>query len=198
MAISRRGFSDGWCRRVKEEGGQGYCRIKTPARFLKKWLNLLVEQGKVKSADVKIHYGGIPLKPPPRTYGERMVAVGDAAGQVKPTTGGGIYYGLIGADFAADVLHQALKDNDLSSKRLSSYERAWRRKLGGELRTGYRARGFLEKLSERQIDQLFKVIKSSGIDEALLKIKDLSFDWHSRTIKNLFKYQIITRFFQKD
>ncbi|MHB8104622.1 MAG: NAD(P)/FAD-dependent oxidoreductase [Dehalococcoidales bacterium] len=162
---------------------------------LKKWLHQLEEQGKIKSADVAISYGGIPLKPPPRTYGERMVAVGDAAGQVKPTTGGGIYYGLLGVEIAGDILHRALEVNDLSAKSLSRYERAWRRKLGGEIRTGYWTRKFFERLNERQIDQLFKIIKASGIDEALLKAADLSFDWHSRTIKSLLKYQIVVKSF---
>ena len=177
----------------KGRGRAGLLTRGEAGPLLKKWLKQLAKQGRIKSADVQINYGGIPLKPPSRTYGERMVAVGDAAGQVKPTTGGGIYYGLIGAEIAAEVLHQALTDNDLSAKRLSSYERAWRRKLGGELRTGYWARRFFERLNERQIDQMFKIIKTSGIDEALLKTKDLSFDWHSKTIKSLFKYQVITR-----
>jgi geranylgeranyl reductase family protein len=176
----------------------GLLARKDAGLLLKKWLHQLTGQGKIKSADVKISYGGIPLKPPRRTYGERMVAVGDAAGQVKPTTGGGIYYGLIGAEIASDILHRALADDDLSAKNLSAYERAWRRKLGGELRTGYWARKFFERLNERQIDQLFKIIKASGIDEALLKTKDLSFDWHSRTIKSLFKYQMITKLFPKN
>jgi geranylgeranyl reductase family protein len=178
--------------------GKGAARVGLLARkeagpLLKKWLNQLAEQGKIKSAEVKISYGGIPLKPPSRTYGERSLAVGDAAGQVKPTTGGGIFYGLIGAEIAAKVLHQALEDNDLSARRLSSYERAWRKKLGGEIRTGYWARKLFERLNERQIDRLFKIIKASGIDEALLKAEDLSFDWHSRTIKSLLKYQIVVR-----
>jgi geranylgeranyl reductase family protein len=178
--------------------GKGVARVGLLSRteagpLLKKWLHQLVEQGKIKSADVKISYGVIPLKPPSRTYGERMIAVGDAAGQVKPTSGGGIYYGLLGAAIAGDILHGALADNDLSARRLSRYERAWRRKLGGEIRTGYWARKFFERLNERQIDRLFKIIKAGGIDEALLKAADLSFDWHSRTIRSLFKYQIVTR-----
>ncbi|GAI10492.1 unnamed protein product, partial [marine sediment metagenome] len=41
--------------------------------------------------------------------------VGDAAGQVKPTTGGGIYYGLLCADIAANNLHRALENDDLSA-----------------------------------------------------------------------------------
>jgi digeranylgeranylglycerophospholipid reductase len=164
-----------------------------PGARLKQWLQRLAEQGKITSVDVKLSYGGIPLKPPPRTYGERLLAVGDAAGQVKPTTGGGIYYGLLGAEIAADVLHRALTDNDLSVKRLASYEQAWQRKLGGELRTGYWARRLFERMSERQIDRVFEIIRSGGIDEALLKARDISFDWHSRTIMSLLKYQMITR-----
>lgn len=165
-------------------------RTETGARLIQ-WLRQLAEQGKIVSADVKLSYGGIPLKPPPRTYGERLLAVGDAAGQVKPTTGGGIYYGLLGAEIAADILHRALADNDLSAKRLASYGRTWRRKLGGELKTGYWARKLFERMSERQIDRIFEIIQASGIDEALCKAKDISFDWHSRTIMSLLKYQVI-------
>src|SRR5205814_6508463 len=46
----------------------------------------------------------LPLAPVSKTYGHRIVAVGDAAGLVKPTTGGGIYYSLISGQIAADVL----------------------------------------------------------------------------------------------
>ena len=166
---------------------------REPGTCLKKWLNHLAERGKITSADVKPSYGGIPLKPPARTYAERMIAVGDAAGQVKPTSGGGIYYGLLGAEIGAEILHRALAEDDLSATRLARYERAWRKKLGGELRTGYRARKLFERLNDRQIDQLFKMIKAGGIDEALLKAEDVSFDWHGRTISRLIKYQMIAK-----
>jgi digeranylgeranylglycerophospholipid reductase len=174
-------------------GKAGLLSRTEPGVRLKKWMQQLTERGKIASPDVKINYGGIPLKPPTRTYGERMIAVGDAAGQVKPTSGGGIFYGLLGAEIASKVLYQALADNDLSEKRLSSYERAWRRKLGRELMIGYWARKLFERLSERQIDRIFEIIKASGIDEALLEAPDLSFDWHSKTIMSLLKYHTITK-----
>jgi digeranylgeranylglycerophospholipid reductase len=163
--------------------------------LLKKWLETLKATGKIDSSDVPIKYGAVPLKPPSRTFKERLLIIGDAAGQVKPTTGGGIYYGLIGADMAANVLDKALTGNDFSEKSLSRYESAWRRKLGGELRTGYRARKLFERLSNRQIDRLFEAIKRGGIDTALLKAPDVSFDRHSYTIKQLFKYQTVNRVF---
>jgi digeranylgeranylglycerophospholipid reductase len=171
----------------------GLMSREKPGFYLKRWLEQLASQGRIASGDVKIAYGGIPLKPPARTYGERMIVAGDAAGQVKPTTGGGIYYGLLGADTAAATLHQALADGDLSAGRLARYQRAWRKKLGRELRTGYWARKLYERLSNRQIDRLFEIVKAGGIDEALLKAEDISFDWHGRTIVKLFKYQVVAK-----
>ena len=171
----------------------GLLARKDAGLYLKKWLAHLAAHGQIISAEAKLSYGGIPLKPPPRTYGERMIAVGDAAGQVKPTSGGGIYYGLLSAEIAADTLHRSLADGDLSAGRLARYERVWRRKLGRELRTGYWARKLFERLSDRQIDRIFEIIKAGGIDEALLKAEDLSFDWHGRTIIRLLKYQMVAR-----
>ncbi len=164
-----------------------------PGLYLKKWLAELSARRKIVTADVNISYGGIPLKPLSRTCAERMVVVGDAAGQVKPTSGGGIYYGLLSADIAGDVLHQALEDDDLSAKRLARYERGWRKKLGREIRTGYWSRKLYERLSNRQIDRIFTIVKASGIDEAMLKAEDLAFDWHGRTIIRLLKYQLIAK-----
>jgi len=167
-------------------------RLK-PGHYLRKLMSSLKAQGKIVSAEAELSYGGIPLKPLTRTCGERLVVVGDAAGQVKPTTGGGIYYGLLCADIAANSLHQALISDDLTAKCLANYEREWKRKLGRELKRGYRARRFYERLSNQQIDRIFDIIKSSGIDEALLKEEDLSFDWHTEAILKLLAHKAISK-----
>jgi digeranylgeranylglycerophospholipid reductase len=169
----------------------GLLSHQKPGILLKQWLVRLRQQGKIVSTDTDLHYGGIPLKPPEHTYRERIMAVGDAAGHTKPLSGGGIYYGLIGAEIASDVLHQALTDGDLTAGRLAQYEKAWKKRLGRELRTGYWARRIFERLSDNKIDFLFKLIKTSGINEALLKADNLSFDWHSRTVMSLLKYTVI-------
>lgn len=121
------------------------------------------------------------------------MVVGGAAGQVKPTSGGGIYYGLLCADIAANTLHQALQRGDLSTKSLARYEREWRRKLGRELKIGYWARKLFERLSDNQIDGIFDIIKTNGIDEVLLKAKNLSFDWHSQAILMLLGRTVISK-----
>ena len=166
---------------------------KTPGIYLRKWLKQLEHEGKIMTPTAEPSYGAIPLKPLPRTYGERLIAVGDAAGQVKPTSGGGIYYGLLSAEIAAGTLHGALEDGDLSARRLIRYERSWKKKLGRELTVGYWARRIFERLSERQIDRIFEIIRSGNIDEAMLKAKDLSFDWHSKTILRLLRYQMVAQ-----
>ena len=171
----------------------GLLSRRSPGLYLKRLMLSLMAQGKIVTAEAELSYGGIPLKPLARTHSERLVVVGDAAGQVKPTTGGGIYYGLLCADIAANNLHQALESDDLSARRLASYEREWRRKLGQELKIGYWARKFYERLSDQQIDWIFDIIKSNGIDEALLEAKDLSFDWHGEAVLRLIGHRAVAK-----
>ncbi len=75
--------------------------------------------------------GAIPIGPPERTTADRVFLLGDAAGQTKPFTGGGILYGMTAADIAADVIDPA----DPST--LSTYENAWREELGSDIRLGH-------------------------------------------------------------
>ena len=171
----------------------GLLSRQRPGFYLRKLLSSLQAQGKIVSAEVELSYGGIPLKPLPRTFGDRLLVVGDAAGQVKPTTGGGIYFGLLCADIAADTLHRALAGDDLSATGLASYQRGWRRKLGRELKVEYYARKFYERLNDRQIDRLFNIIKSNGIDETLLKAGDLSFDWHGEALLRVLRHRAISK-----
>ncbi len=164
-----------------------------PGLYLKKLMLSLLSQGKIVSGEVEPIYGRIPLKPLPKTCGERLVVVGDAAGLVKPTTGGGVYFGLLSAEIALDTLHRGLTNDTLSARYLADYERRWRRKLGRELEIDYYARKFYEHLGDQRIDRIFDIIKSHGIDEALCKAKDLSFDWHSRAVLKLMGHRAVSK-----
>lgn len=66
----------------------------------------------------------------PRTYGQRFIVVGDAAGQTDPLTGEGIHTAMIAAKIAARVLHEAFDEGDLSARRLAAYHRAWMKAFG--------------------------------------------------------------------
>ncbi len=160
----------------------GLLARSNPELYLKKLISSLTDQKKISSVKRQIISRGASLKPRAKTYGKRLIAIGDAAGQVKPITGGGIYYGLLSADIAADTLHQALKTNDLSAGNLAQYERKWQQRLARELRVDYYARLLYQHLSDRQIDRFFNFVISTGIDKTLLESKDLSFDWHAKAI----------------
>ena len=146
------------------------------------FLHYLKDEGKTPSHKATYKFGGIPLKPLRHTSGNRVIVVGDAAGQVKPTTGGGIYYGLLCADIAIDVLDQAMAGGDFSARTLSEYEKRWKKLLARELRIGRWARWAFERLSDRRIERLFRMVQDSRATESLLNAPDFSFDWHSRLI----------------
>jgi len=171
----------------------GLLSRRNPDFYLKRLAASLTTQGKIVPGTLKFNYGAIPLKPLTRTYGERVLVVGDAAGQVKPTSGGGIYYGLLCADIAADTLHQALQDGDLSAKSLARYEQRWGEKLKRELKIGRWARKLFERLSDGQIDRIFDIIKDNGIDKDLLQTEDVTYDWHGKAVLRLMGYKMLLK-----
>jgi digeranylgeranylglycerophospholipid reductase len=186
----------GWL--VPTSDGRGLAGLlsrRSPGSYLKNLLDNLLAQGKIISGETRIVYGGIPLKPLAKTYTRRVVVVGDAAGQVKPTTGGGIYYGLLCADIVAEVIHDALKADDFSAKRLANYERGWKAKLSKELEIGYWARKTYERLSDRQIENIFDIIKENNIHESILQSPDFSFDWHGDSILRALKNEPLAKIF---
>jgi digeranylgeranylglycerophospholipid reductase len=120
----------------------------------------------------------LPLGPVKRTYADRVVAVGDAAGLVKPTTGGGIYYGLLSGSIAADVLDDALRRDRLGKTTLRRYETLWRGRLGQEIRVGLAFRRVAARLSDESIDALIDLARVNGIVPLLQETA--SFNWHRK------------------
>lgn len=171
----------------------GLLSRRSPGDYLEKLMASLRAQGKIGEALSDTLHWGIPLKPLRRSYRDRLLVIGTAAGQVKPTTGGGVYYGLLAANIAAGHLDRALKADDLSAKSLFDYERDWKRRLGREMRTGYWGRRFFERLDDRQIDKMFKVIETSGILDELLTAEDLVFDWHGGVVSRVFANRAFLR-----
>jgi flavin-dependent dehydrogenase len=160
----------------------GLLAISQAKLHLQKFLNTLFCQGRSTSQEVEIRQKVVPLGTLTRSYGDRILVVGDAAGQVKPTSGGGIYFGHLGAQIAAEVLAEALHSDNLTANHLSSYQKQWRAKMGQELSRGYWLRWACAKLSDHQIERAFDVFDSNGTAEALLNSDNFSFDWHSGLI----------------
>jgi len=144
------------------------------------FLELLRRRGELEPDGLTARGWMIPIAPLSKTYSDRVVAVGDAAGQTKPTTGGGLYYGLLCARIAAEVIANGIRRRDLSSRSLAEYERRWRHVLRRELAAASRFRRLFERLSDADIDRLFAFLAQDGFMKRLER--NMDFDWHRNAI----------------
>lgn len=78
--------------------------------------------------------GVLPLRPLERTFADRIILCGDAAGQMNPLTGDGIHYAMSAGMFAADVCAKALEAGTTDASFLSKYQRLWEHDFGEEMR----------------------------------------------------------------
>lgn len=171
-----------------QRGLVGQLTYRQPKQSFKKLLAALRSQGKIATTEVSPDYRLIPLGSLPKTYADRVLVVGEAAGQVKPTTGGGVYYGLVCADMAADTLHQAFQAGEFSAARLASYEKKWRAKLEREIKIGYWAHRFYRMLGNRQIEGLHNLISRNGMPQFIAELDEFPFDWHSQLIFKMLRH----------
>ncbi len=181
---------------VPLDGGRarvGLLAKRQPHAYLKRFLEKLAAAGRIKQGDYPIESRPLPLGMVPRSYGNRFILLGDTAGQIKPTTGGGIYFGLRCAAIAVGVLHGALRNDRLNAQPLAEYERQWKGLLEPETRLGRLARLFYARLSDNQLDTAFSVLTQSGLIEDMLKEEELTFDWHGRVILSLARRRVLER-----
>lgn len=153
--------------------------------FLKSLLKKLRSQGRLKGGDFNIKRRLIPLGTIKNTYTDRILAVGDAAGQVKPTTGGGIYFGLLCADLAAKTVISAFKKNNFSKDFLRRYEVGWRKSIEFDLTMGLYLRKLVAKIDDAQMEELFGLCSQDSIRELIEKYWD--FNHHGKFINKLIK-----------
>ncbi|MBA3296832.1 MAG: geranylgeranyl reductase family protein [Acidobacteria bacterium] len=135
----------------------------------------------------------LPLAPIRRSYADRVLAVGDAAGLVKATTGGGIYYSLLSAGMAADVLDEGLSRDALGEKQLQQYQQAWQKCLGPELDAQLSLRLLANRLSDAEIDMLFDLAQTDGIMPIVRRTA--RFNQHRELILSLLKHPPARRIF---
>ena len=138
----------------------------------------------------------LPLAPIARTYANRVIAVGDAAGLVKATTGGGIYYSLVSASIGAEVLTAALKSNALDSGRLATYQQRWQQRLGPELDAQRSLRELAERMDDEEIDALFDLAQTNGVMPIVRRTA--RFNQHRNLILSLLKHPPARRLLFKE
>lgn len=118
-----------------------------------------------------------------RTYANNILVVGDATSQVKPTTGGGIVFGLACGQMAGETAATALQSGDTSASFLQSYEKRWRRLFGFDLTAMSWLRRLLYRLPDRHLDRIFAISSDLKADLILNRTEDI--DFQGRTLLSL-------------
>ncbi len=121
---------------------------------------------------------GIPVGTLPRTHARRALLVGDAAAQVKPLSGGGIFTGMRCAEIAADVASEALSKGDLSEGALAEYDRRWRAELGDEFRKALYLRRLFTRLSDDELDRVVRALQGAHLATTIVAFGDIDFPTH--------------------
>jgi len=129
----------------------------------------------------RVNYHPIPIGgPPSRTYTDRLLTVGDAASQVKATTGGGIVFGLLCGKIAGQMAAGAVIAGDTSATRLSEYDRSWRKLIGFDMKAMVWLRKLLYRLPDESMNRIFGISSELNVNEVLNAASDI--DFQGRTI----------------
>ncbi|AIZ57141.1 digeranylgeranylglycerophospholipid reductase [Candidatus Methanoplasma termitum] len=135
-----------------------------PIEYLKK----LMKELNIGTDEITSKYAGkIPLGGRPRSFGERTLLIGDAAGQVKPVSGGGLQPICKAAPILGRIAKESIAEDRTSSEFLSGYEKEWKKELGRELSNGYRIRKIYNSLSDEKFDKVFGIIDREDIRSIL-------------------------------
>ena len=140
---------------------------------------ILAEKG--KHSTIRKIFAPIWIKGPIEKFVEgNIVIVGDAAGQAKPTTAGGIFTSGMGGVYAGQAIAEYLKTDDKS--KLDEYQTRWTDRFGKEFEKQIFARKILERIDNNTINKLFESITPEILKD--ISEKD-DFDFHTSSIVKL-------------
>ena len=156
--------------------GRGINVSETLDRFLK-------EKGEFST--IRKIFAPIWIKGPIKNFVEgKTVIIGDAAGQAKPTTAGGIFTSGMGGVYAGQAISEFLKTNNREA--LDKYQKRWTVKFGKEFEKQSLVRKILERIDNNTINELFSSVTPKITKE--ISEKD-DFDFHTGSIIKLLGLQ---------
>jgi digeranylgeranylglycerophospholipid reductase len=163
--------------------GKGKGKIGVAGRKINtlKTLESFIESYSSKYSIIRKIYAPIWIGGPLKNFVfNNMILVGDAAGQTKPTTAGGIFSCGMGGILAGKHLARYKKNTNNSS--LNDYEKDWYLFFGKEFQKMLFFRRIMERLDNKSIDSIFSLISDSDIAEIS---KSATFDFHSFALSKI-------------
>jgi len=158
----------------------------SPKHYFSNFFKNKISSPFLKDAKITKYMGGVvPLGALKKTYASNVLIAGDAAAQVKPASGGGIYTGLLCAGHCSTIAIKALQKNNCTPNFLKKYHKLWTADIGRELYLGMKFRKIYKNLSDKQIDKYVLKFQNPKITEIISKYGDI--DYPSKLIKPLLK-----------
>ncbi|MBN1540076.1 MAG: geranylgeranyl reductase family protein [Candidatus Thermoplasmatota archaeon] len=159
---------------------RGWERLKHDRRLFE-WLGM--DNGmKGLNGSISFNLGTLPIGSPRTIISGSALILGDSAGMAKPTSGGGIYPGLMAVN---DLINSIEGSGDISRETLRMFHNSWSSGYGKELSRSRFFRKLISQVEDEEVEdvvkrlsdpQLLEIINSEGdIDHplrlALLLIK---------------------------
>lgn len=120
-----------------------------------------------------------------KAYTDGFLVVGDAASQVKPTTGGGLVFGMTCAKVAAEVAIESLGKGDLSSISLGAYQKRCDKILGFDAGVMLKLKKMVGSISDDKVDDAIGFFTKLGLDRTLSNFGDV--DFHGKSFIRLLR-----------
>ncbi len=137
---------------------------------------------------LKKYYGVIPKQDPQKKLvNNRVILLGDAASQVKPTTGGGLIMGFKCAEIASKVASNALESNNISL--LKDYSKKYNDQFKKELKVQLMVHKIFKSLTDSDLEFMFRKLKEEGAENIISQYGDM--DTQSTLVKEMFKRGIL-------
>jgi len=108
-----------------------------------------------------------------KTYEDNFMAVGDTAGQIKPTTGGGVVVGGLCAQIAGKLAAKAVQLGKYDSNVLKEYQQQWKLLLGKEFLAMKWFRNFFNILDDSDLEKMFIKFVNHSIISRIEDIGDM-------------------------
>ena len=165
----------GW---IVPEGSSNICRIGLASvKNIKENFEIFLKRLDINFSEKIDQQGGIiPYGIMNKSAFDNVLLLGDSAGQVKATTGGGIIMLLISGKFAAHCVRRCFRINKYSKKIIRKYyEKPCLTVVGKELNLHHYIRKIFEKCTNTDFETLFQIIKTNKIEKLIFLYGDMDF-----------------------
>ncbi len=122
---------------------------------------------------VSIYGGVIPIGYASETVADNVLIVGDAASQVKPLSGGGLYPGLYSAEIAGRIASEALDRRELSAGYLRRYQNLWQSGVGREIKNGLYIRKIYGTMDEKEMKKALNALNNEKLRDIIGNLGDI-------------------------